>query len=131
MVAMPPIRTLLRTVRSCHGDEREEVVLRSREEWQRWLDRTACGAAAESVDLSREFVLAVGDEMGPNACHSVEIVGVSSSPDGLLVDVVRHVPARDAICAMSVVHAAHAVALPRFAGPIRFLWRDESRGAAR
>ncbi len=86
-----PLRTVLRTTRSCHGDEREEMVLRSPEEWQRWRDHASCGAGpAEPVDFATEIVLAVGDEAGPNACHSVEIARAIGGPDGLVVDIVRH-----------------------------------------
>lgn len=127
-----PPRTVLRTARSCHGEGREALVLRSSEEWQRWLDRASCGTPrTEPVDFAREIVLAVGDETGPTACHSVEIVGVVSGSGGLVAEVVRHVPAKSAVCATMLVHAAHAVAIPSFAGTVRFTWRDESGGAAR
>ena len=122
-------RPLLETARSCHGEEREEHVFRTSPEWQAWLGGVRCGSAeAEpSVDFSSEVVIAVADRPAPNACHSLEIAGVTRDGAGLVVDVVRRVPGKDAICAQMLVSTAAAVAVVRSEDAVRFTWRDAPR----
>lgn len=116
---------LLRTSRSCHGDARDERVMRDAAAWQAWWAEATCGDGhPPDVDFSRQAVLAVRDVPRPNGCHGLRIASVVREGDGgLRVEVIRHVPVRGQVCTMQVVRPAHAVAIPRERGPVRFAWR--------
>ena len=118
--AVPPgIRTIAHDGMSGINRPREAVA-RTAEEWATLWRAHAADTPVPPVDFATTIVAAVflGERM--TAGYQVEIIGTRVDGGALVVQWSERIPARDRIAAQIITSPAHIVAIPRFAGEIRF-----------
>ena len=115
----PGIRRIARDGMS-RVDRPRQAVARTTEEWTTLWRAHAADTPVPPVDFATTTVAAVflGERM--TAGYHVEIIGTRMDGGALVVQWSERIPARDRIAAQIITSPAHIVAIPRFAGEIRF-----------
>jgi hypothetical protein len=115
----PAMRGLDRGDQSQVEDARQ-VVARSEAEWSALWRQHAPDRAQPNVDFAREMAAAVFLGSRPTAGFSVEIVGAAERAGALVVSYRERRPGADTLAAQVLTSPYHIVALPAFAGEVRF-----------
>jgi hypothetical protein len=98
-----------------------QVVARTPAEWQAlWKDHSPNGKLP-AVDFASNMVVGVFLGTEPSAGYAVEIVGVKTEGDGLVVEYVQRQPRRGTLAAQILTAPFHLIAVTRQAGPVRFV----------
>lgn len=97
-----------------------EATARTLEEWTALWRSHAPGRPLPAVDFERSMVVGVFMGTRPTAGFAVEIVGTRQDHGSLVVQYRETRPGRDTITAQIVTAPYHLVAIPRFAGDVRF-----------
>lgn len=106
-------------------EQREEIVVRSTDEWRQLWDRHSDDERPE-VDFSEQMVLAIFKGQSPDGCHGAEIVNVTGHEDRIDVEGVYY-EVTDAHCTQQITYPFHVVALDRHDVNVTFDTRDETR----
>jgi hypothetical protein len=102
-------------------DTPRQAVARTPAEWQAlWKDASTSGPLPV-VDFASRMVVGVFLGVEPSTGYEVEIVGVKTDGDALVVEYVQHQPGRDMMTAQMITQPFHLVAVPRHADPVRFV----------
>lgn len=101
-------------------DRAEQVVVRTDSEWQALWQRHAPGRTRPTVDFSKEMVVAVFLGSRPSGGYQVQITGVRSEGDTLVVQWREARPGPGQVAAQVLTAPAHIVTVPRHAGQVRF-----------
>lgn len=112
------------TVAKGDASEQETVrqaTARTPAEWQAlWKDHSLSGKLP-SVDFTSNMVVGVFLGEKPSTGYEVEIVGARLDGETLVVEYVQRQPRRGMMAAQILTEPFHLVALPRHAGPVRFV----------
>ena len=99
----------------------KQVTVRSDAEWKAlWKDH-APTEKMPAVDFAADMVVGVFLGTKPSSGHDVEIVGVRTEEKALVVEYVQKQPARGTMAAQILTEPYHLVAVPKHAGPVRFI----------
>jgi hypothetical protein len=98
----------------------EQVVIRTDAEWQSLWQRHAPGRTAPAVDFSKNMVVAVFLGSRPSGGYAVQISGVRTVGNTLVVQWNESRPGPGQVAAQVITSPAHIVAVPRHAGEVRF-----------
>jgi VWFA-related protein len=102
-------------------DRPEQVVVRSREEWEALWGRHAPSRPLPVIDFARQTVIAIFLGSRPSAGYRVEITGVRPGRDGaLIVQWAERRPLPGQVAAQVMTSPAQIVAVPRHEGEVRF-----------
>jgi hypothetical protein len=101
-------------------DRTEQVVVRSDAEWRTLWQRHAPGRNVPAVDFSKSMVVAVFLGSRPSGGYQVQITGVRSEGNTMIVQWTESQPGRDQVAAQVMTAPAHIVTVPRHAGDVRF-----------
>jgi hypothetical protein len=101
-------------------DRVEQVVARDTQQWQALWQRHAPGRQAPNVDFTKQMVVAVFLGSRPSGGYRVEITGVRTEGNTLVVQWSEARPAPGQVAAQVMTSPAHIVTVPRHAGEVRF-----------
>ena len=115
----PGLRTIARTQMS-RVEEARQMVARTETDWTALWRAHAGDTPAPKVDFGASTVAAVflGERMSGG--FSVEITGTRLQGHALVVEWSETRPGREMVTSQIITSPAHLVAIPRFAGEIRF-----------
>jgi VWFA-related protein len=106
-------------------DQPRQVVARTPAEWAALWRQHAGDKPAPTVDLGSSTAVAVFLGSRNSAGYAVEIVGARREGDALIVQWAERAPGRGDITAQVMTSPAQIVAIPKFAGEIRFEKTDK------
>ena len=112
-------RTLEKGTQS-YIDNARQVTARTAAEWQAIWHQHSPNRPLPEVDFDQEMVLGVFLGSRNSAGYSADIVSVEPQPDALVVRYREVKPARAAVTAQIVTSPYHLVAVPKYAGQVRF-----------
>ena len=117
-----PAQTMTTLAKGAHSgvETPRQVVARSAVEWKTLWQAHARDQPAPEVDFTRDMVVGVFMGTKPTGGFGVEIVGTRRDQDSLIVEYRETRPGRGAITAQIITMPFHLVAIPRFAGDVRF-----------
>jgi hypothetical protein len=98
-----------------------QVVARTPAEWQVEWNNHSPAEKLPVVDFARNMVVGVFLGTQPSAGYNVEIVGVKTDGDALVVEYVRRQPGRGQMAAQILTQPFHLVSVPRHEGTVRFV----------
>ena len=101
-------------------DQPRQAVARTPAEWAALWTQHAGDKPAPRVDLTASTVVAVFLGSRMSAGYAVEITGARREGDALIVQWAERSPGRGDITAQVITSPAQIVAIPKFAGEIRF-----------
>jgi len=105
----------------------KQVTVRTEAEWKAlWKDH----ASAEKmpvIDFSRDMVVGIFLGTKPSAGHEVEIVGVRTQDNEVVVEYVQKQPGRGTMAAQILTEPFHLVSVPKHAGTVRFVHLPDVR----
>ena len=101
-------------------DRAEQLVVRSDAEYKSLWQRHAPGRPAPAVDFAKQMVVAVFLGSRPSGGYQVQISGVRSEGDALVVQWSETRPAAGQAAAQVMTAPSHIVSVPRHAGNVRF-----------
>lgn len=97
-----------------------QVAIRTTAEWQAlWKDH-APGEKPPVVDFGSRMVVGVFLGSKPSTGYQVEVVGVQSEGDTLIVNYLERQPARGMLTAQVLTEPFHLVTVPKHGGPVKF-----------
>ena len=114
-----PMQTLAADMMS-NIDQPRQAVARTPAEWAALWRQHAGDKPAPRADLGASTVVAVFLGSRPSAGYQVEIVGTRREGEALIVEWAERSPGRGDITAQVMTAPAQVVAIPKFAGEIRF-----------
>lgn len=121
VTAQAPITTVAK------GDMSEQqvarqVVVRTPAEWTAlWKDHAPGQPPPAQIDFNKQMVIGIFAGTKPSAGHEVEIVGVRSEANELVVEYVQKQPGRGTMAAQLLTAPFHLISVPRHAGSVTFL----------
>jgi VWFA-related protein len=98
----------------------EQVVARTEPEWRSLWQRHAPGRPVPSVDFNKLMVVAVFLGSRPSGGYQVEITGVQTIGDTLVVQWSERRPGPGQVAAQVLTSPSHMVTVPRHSGEVRF-----------
>jgi hypothetical protein len=98
----------------------EQLVARNDAEWRALWQRHAPARTPPPVDFSKNMVLAVFLGSRPSGGYQVQITGVRSEGDTLVVEWSESRPGPGQVAAQVMTSPAHIVTVPRHSGDVRF-----------
>jgi VWFA-related protein len=101
-------------------DRAEQVVARNDAEWRALWQRHAPGRTAPAVDFSKHMVVAVFLGSRPSGGYQVQITGVRTEGNTLVVQWSESRPGPGQVAAQVMTAPAHIVTVPRHTGDVRF-----------
>ncbi len=101
-------------------DRSEQLVARTAAEWQTVWQRHAPGRPAPAVDLAKNMIVAVFLGSRPSGGFGVEITGIRSDGQVMVVQWAERRPAPGQVAAQVMTAPSHIVSVPRHAGEVRF-----------
>jgi hypothetical protein len=105
----------------------KQVTIRTAAEWKTlWKDH-APDAKMPNVDFAKSMVVGIFLGTKPSDGHEVEIVGVRTEEQSLVVEYVRKQPGRGTMAAQILTEPYHLVSVPKHAGPVRFVHIPDTR----
>lgn len=114
-----PMQTIATEMMS-NIDQPRQAVARTPAEWAALWRQHAGDKPAPKVDLGSSTVVAVFLGSRPSAGYAAEIVGTRRQGEALIVEWAERSPDRGDITAQVITSPAAIVAIPKFAGEIRF-----------
>lgn len=100
-----------------------QVIIRTAAEWKALWNEHAPTEKLPAIDFSKEMVVGMFLGTKPSAGHEVEIVGVRTQENELIVEYVQKQPGRGTMAAQILTEPYHLVAVPKHAGMVRFISR--------
>ncbi|WP_151638981.1 protease complex subunit PrcB family protein [Noviherbaspirillum aerium] len=101
------------------------VTVRDQRTWSRlWAEHKANRHhpyPLPRIDFSEEMVVGIFTGERPNGCHAVRIQRVYRKDGSVVVEYSERIPSGPRICNYAVTHPSHLVAIPRSAGPVKFV----------
>lgn len=97
------------------------ATVRKLTEWQALWKAHSPNEKPPVVDFATKMVVAVFLGTKPSDGYDVEIVGVRTDGDALVVQYVQRQPKRGTITAEILTQPYHLVAVPRHADPVKFV----------
>jgi hypothetical protein len=101
-------------------DRAEQVVARNESEWRALWARHAPGRSAPAVDFATNMVVAVFLGSRPSGGYQVQIRGVRTEGNTLVVQWSESRPGPGQVAAQVMTSPAHLVLVPRHTGEVRF-----------
>ncbi len=101
-------------------DRPQQTVVRTADEWQALWQRHAPGRPAPAVDFTRNMVVAVFLGSRSSGGYQVEITGVRSVGNTLVVQWAERRPGPGMVAAQVMTAPAHFVTVPQHKGEVRF-----------
>jgi hypothetical protein len=98
-----------------------QVVVRTPAEWQTLWKFHGRTEKLPEIDFNTRTVVGVFLGTKPSTGHQVEIVGVRTEGDTLIVEYRQQQPARGIISAQILTAPFHLISVPRHAGPVKFV----------
>jgi hypothetical protein len=99
----------------------KQVTVRTAAEWKAlWKDH-APTEKMPSVDFAKNMVVGIFLGTKPSAGNEVEIVGVRTHEQDLIVEYVQKQPGRGTMAAQILTEPYHLVSVPKHAGTVRFI----------
>ena len=99
---------------------RQEVVVRTADEWRGLWSSHSPGETAPAVDLSKELVAAVFLGTRPTGGFGVDVVRARRDGDAVVVEYVERRPDPGLLVTQALTSPFHIVRLPRHDGAVRF-----------
>jgi hypothetical protein len=97
-----------------------QVVIRTPAEWEALWKIHAPAEKRPAVDFNSRMVVGVFLGSKPSTGYQVEIVGVQTEGETLLVNYLERQPARGIISAQILTEPFHLAAVPKHGGPVKF-----------
>jgi VWFA-related protein len=116
----PMAMTTINSDRMSGIDRAQQTVIRTDAEWRALWQQHAPGRPAPAIDFTRQMVLGVFLGSRPSSGFQVQIIGVRSEGDGLVVAWAEGRPAPGISASAIMTAPAHLVTIPRHDGPVRF-----------
>lgn len=105
----------------------KQVTVRTDAEWKAlWKDHAPAGKMP-AVDFNKTMVVGIFLGAKPSDGHDVEIVGVRTEEQDLVVEYVQKQPGRGTVAAQILTEPYHLVSLPKHAGTVRFVHVPDAR----
>jgi hypothetical protein len=101
-------------------DDARQAVARTAGDWKTLWQQHSPDRPQPQVDFAKEMVVGVFLGSRPTAGFTIEVVGVAQKDAALVVQYRQTQPSRDAVTAQVITSPYHLVALPTFAGDVRF-----------
>lgn len=120
MVAAPAFTTISKGDVSDQQSPRQ-VTARTLAEWQAVWKAHSPDAKLPAVDFATKLVVGIFLGTKPTDGYGVEIVNVREDGDALVIEYVARQPRRDMMTAQILTQPYHLIAVPKHAGPIRFV----------
>jgi hypothetical protein len=98
-----------------------QVTVRTPAEWQALWKEHEPEAKIPVVDFTSKMVVGIFLGSKPSAGYEVEIVNVRTQEKDLIVEYVQKQPGRGTLAAQILTAPFHLVAVPKHAGPVRFI----------
>ena len=98
-----------------------QATVRTLADWQALWKAHSPNEKLPVVDFATKMVVGLFLGTKPSNGYEVEIVGVGNDGDALVVQYVQRQPKRGVIAAQILTQPYHLIALPRHAGPVRFV----------
>jgi hypothetical protein len=99
----------------------KQVTVRTAAEWKAlWKDHAPTSKMPD-IDFTREMVVGIFLGTKSSVGHEVTIVGVRMQEKDLVVEYVQKQPGRGTMAAQILTEPYHLVAVPKHAGPVRFI----------
>ena len=99
----------------------KQVTVRTAAEWKAlWKDH-APTEKMPSVDFAKNMVVGIFLGTKPSAGNEVEIVGVRTHEQDVIVEYVQKQPGRGTMAAQILTEPYHLVSVPKHAGTVRFI----------
>ena len=98
-----------------------QVTVRTAAEWTALWKEHAPTEKMPVVDFAKDMVVGIFLGSKPSAGHEVEIVGVRTEQNDVIVEYVQRQPGRGTIAAQILTEPFHLVAVPKHAGTVRFM----------
>jgi len=98
-----------------------QAVVRTPAAWQTLWNGRAPGDKLPAVDFATKMVVGVFLGTTPTAGYGVEIVGVKTDGDTLVVEYTERAPGRGTMAAQILTQPFHLVSVPRHEGTVRFV----------
>ena len=98
-----------------------QVTIRSAAEWKALWNEHAPAEKLPAVDFAKNMVVGVFLGSKPSAGHEVEITGVRTQDNDVIVEYVQKQPGRGTIAAQILTEPFHLVSVPKHAGTVRFV----------
>ncbi len=98
-----------------------QVTIRTADEWRALWKEHAPTQKMPAVDFSRDMVVGIFLGTKPSAGHEVEIVGVRTQENEVIVEYVQKQPGRGTMAAQILTEPYHLVSVPRHAGTVKFV----------
>lgn len=99
---------------------RRQVAVRTMAEWQALWKEHAPTEKLPAVDFNSRMVVGVFLGSKPSTGYQVEIVGVQTEGETLLVNYLERQPGRGMLSAQILTEPFHLVAVPKHGGPVKF-----------
>lgn len=99
----------------------KQVTVRTAVEWKALWNDHAPEQKMPAVDFARDMVVGIFQGTKPSAGHEVEIVGVRTQEEVLIVEYVQKQPGRGTMAAQILTEPFHLATVPRHAGTVRFV----------
>jgi hypothetical protein len=104
-----------------------QVTVRTLAEWQKLWKEHSPEESPPAVDFSSRMVVGVFLGSKPSAGYEVEILNVRPEGKDLVVEYSEKQPGRGMMAAQILIEPFHLVAVPKHAGPVRFLHVPDTR----
>jgi hypothetical protein len=98
-----------------------QLIARTPAEWKKLWQSHAWDRELPKVDFARDMVVGVFMGSRPTAGFAVEIVGTHRENGTLIVEYRETRPGNDAMTAQILTAPYHLAAIPKFAGPVKFV----------
>lgn len=105
----------------------KQVTVRTVAEWKTlWKDH-APTEKMPTVDFARNMVVGIFLGTKPSDGHEVEIVGVRTQEQDVVVEYVQKQPGRGTMAAQILTEPYHLVSVPKHTGTVRFIHVPDTR----
>jgi hypothetical protein len=101
-------------------DRAEQVIARNDTEWKALWQRHAPGRNAPTIDFTKQMAVAIFLGSRPSGGYRVEITGVRTEGNTLVVQWSEAGPGPGQMAAQVMTSPAHIVTVPRHTGEVRF-----------
>jgi hypothetical protein len=123
----PPSFTDVARGNASNQQETKQVTVRTATEWKAlWTDHAPTGKMP-NVDFAKDMVVGIFLGSKPSTGHEVEIVGVRTQDNDLIVEYVQRTPGRGTMAAQILTEPYHLVSVPKHAGTVRFIHVPDTR----
>lgn len=123
----PPSFTEVAKGNASNQQETRQVTVRTAAEWTALWKEHAPAVKMPGVDFTKHMVVGVFLGTKPSDGYQVEIVGVQTRENELIVEYVQRTPARGTMAAQILTEPYHLVAVAKHPGTVRFIHVPDTR----